>query len=145
MPYTENSRPSPRLEPLVLVVEDDHDTCEFYMAALRAHGFRTIEANNGRIGLDKAFALRPAVVVADLAVPRLDGWELIRALKADFRTQEIPVVVVSGCVRAIDEERAADAGCDAFLAKPCEVALLIRTVRSLADHREDGLEGADEE
>ncbi len=114
----------------MLVVEDDLDTCAFYTAALQANGFRTTEAADGRAGLDKAFAFRPAAVVTDLAIPLLDGWELIRCLKADFRTQEIPVVVVSGCVREIDKARAVDAGCDAFLGKPCEISLLVSTVQS---------------
>jgi two-component system, cell cycle response regulator DivK len=123
-------RTSSRLGPLVLVIEDDVDTLAFYVAALRASGFRTAEAADGRSGVDKALALRPAVIVADLLLPLLDGWEVIRCLKADFRTKEIPLLVVSGCVREIDERRATDAGCDAFLAKPCEVSVFVATVRA---------------
>jgi DNA-binding response OmpR family regulator len=130
---------SSRFEPLVLVVEDDVDTCAFYAATLQANGFRTTEAGDGRMGLDKAFAFHPALVLTDLAIPLLDGWELVRCLKADFRTQAIPVVVVSGCVREIDKARAVDAGCDAFLGKPCEISLLVSTVRSFIEQRADNI------
>ena len=105
--------------PLVLVVEDHADAREMYAAGLELAGFRVAEAADGLQAIASAIELRPAVIIMDLSLPRLDGWAATRQLKTDARTTSIPVVALSGHTlpRYIDEARAA--GCVAVLVKPC--------------------------
>jgi CheY-like chemotaxis protein len=105
--------------PTVMVVDDFPDNVEMYAAYLRFEGLRVIEAANGLEALDKAVAELPAVIVMDLSLPGLDGWEATRRLKADPRTKRIPIVALTGHALAGSSERAKEAGCDAFLTKPC--------------------------
>lgn len=102
---------------LVLVVEDVEDTREMYARALRAAGFRAIEARDGREAIDTAIAVQPDVVVMDYAMPRMDGAEAARRLADDPRTHRIPVILISAY--ADELPRDVRLGCAAFLPKPC--------------------------
>jgi CheY-like chemotaxis protein len=105
--------------PLVLVVEDYQDAREMYVEYLRFSGFRVAEARNGLEALETADALLPDIVLMDLALPRMDGWEATRRLKTGERTRHIPVVALTGHALAGHAEGARQAGCDAFVTKPC--------------------------
>src|SRR4026208_368754 len=85
-----------RNRPLILIVEDDPETRRFYVDTLKLHGFRTEDAHNGFQALENAFAVNPDLVLADIAVPGIDGIELCRRLRADIRTREVPVIAVTG-------------------------------------------------
>lgn len=102
---------------LVLVVDDVEDTRELYARALRAAGFRAIEARDGREAIETAVAAQPDVVVMDYAMPRMDGAEAARRLADDPRTQRIPVIIISAY--ADELPRDVRLGCAAFLPKPC--------------------------
>jgi two-component system cell cycle response regulator DivK len=117
--------------PLVLVVDDFQDNREMFAEFLLISGFRVAEAATGREALDRAFALLPDVVLMDLSLPELDGWEATRRLKRDPRTCHIPVVALTGHVLADCSREARDAGCDAFLTKPCLPEALVVEVRRL--------------
>jgi len=121
--------------PLVLVVEDDPETRQFYADALALAGFRIDHAHNGFQALEKAFAVRPSVVVADIAVPGIDGIELCRRLRADARTSTVPVLAVTGYGDRHYPDRALGAGANRVLIKPCEPDMLIREVRLLIEGR----------
>jgi CheY-like chemotaxis protein len=110
---------APTDKPLVLVVDDFQDNREMYCEFLAFSGFRVIEAANGREAVDQAFAKLPDVIIMDLSLPIMDGWEATRLLKGDARTRTIPVVALTGHALAGHSKGARDAGCDAFLAKPC--------------------------
>ena len=105
--------------PTVMVVDDFPDNVEMFAAYLRFEGLRVLEASNGLEALDKAVTELPAVIVMDLSLPGLDGWEATRRLKADPRTKRIPIVALTGHALAGSSERAKEAGCDSFLTKPC--------------------------
>lgn len=107
------------LAPLVLLVDDYPDNRDIYVQFLTYSGFRVEEAENGRQALAKARALRPDVIVMDLSLPELDGWEATRVLKADPHTKQIPVIALTGHVLAGHSRSAFEAGCDAFITKPC--------------------------
>ena len=96
---------------LVLLVDDYPDNRDIYVQFLTYSGLRVEEAENGYEALDKAFALRPDVIVMDLSLPGLDGWEATRRLKRDPRTRHIPVVVLTGHALAGHSQGAMDAGC----------------------------------
>lgn len=122
--------------PTVMVVDDFPDNLEMYAAYLRFEGLRVLEAANGLEAVDKAFSERPHVIVMDLSLPGLDGWEATRRLKADPRTRRIPIVALTGHALAGSSERAREAGCDAFLTKPClPEALHAEVLRLLAGAR----------
>ena len=120
--------------PLVLIVEDDRETRHYYTAVLAAAGFEIEEAHNGYQALEKATRRIPALILADIAVPGLDGIELCRRLRTDARTRGIPVLAVTGYSDRDYEDRASDAGANRVLIKPCEPDVLIAEARSLISH-----------
>jgi two-component system cell cycle response regulator DivK len=105
--------------PSVLIVEDVADTREMYAWCMRAAGWLVETVVNGREAVLTAAVLLPDVIVMDLALPVLDGFEATRRLKVDPETRHIPIVAVSAQDREEAEARAKAAGCDLFLAKPC--------------------------
>jgi two-component system, cell cycle response regulator DivK len=127
---------SPQDKPLILVVDDYQDAREMYAEYLEFSGFRVAEAKNGAEALEKAFELAPDVILMDLSLPVMDGWEATRRLKADERTRNIPVVALTGHALTGHSTGARDAGCDAFVTKPCLPDALVQEVkRQLAARR----------
>jgi len=123
--------------PLILVVDDYADNREMYSAYLRFQGLDVVEAANGTEALEHAFARRPDLVVMDLSLPGVDGWQATRLLKADSRTKDIPVIAVTGHALAGAPERAAEAGCDGFLTKPCLPEDLLREIQRMLERGGD--------
>jgi two-component system, cell cycle response regulator DivK len=117
--------------PLILVVDDYEDAREMYAEYLRFCGFRVAEARNGNEALDQAFTLMPDLILMDLSLPGMDGWEATRQLKADERTRQIPVVALTGHALAGASEGAKRAGCDSFVTKPCLPDDLVVEVRRM--------------
>ena len=102
--------------PLVLVVDDYADSREMYAVHLSCVGFDVIEAGNGVEALERSADSAPDIIVMDLSLPIMDGWEATRRLRADARTTSIPVIVLTG--HALTKSDAAtDLGCDAFVAE----------------------------
>jgi CheY-like chemotaxis protein len=117
----------------VLVVEDYQDAREMYAAYLQFSGFDVAEAGNGIEAIEKTQALMPDIVLMDLALPRMDGWEATRRLKNDERTRHIPIVALTGHALAGHAEGARAAGCDAFVTKPCLPDALVAEIRRQLD------------
>ncbi|MGH9346816.1 MAG: response regulator [Vicinamibacterales bacterium] len=117
--------------PLILVVDDYQDAREMYAEYLQFSGFRVAEARNGNEAIEQAFALRPDLILMDLSLPGLDGWEATRQLKSDERTRHIPVVALTGHALAGASEGAKKAGCDSFVTKPCLPDDLVVEVRRM--------------
>jgi two-component system, cell cycle response regulator DivK len=115
----------------VLIVDDFEDNRAMYAEYLRYSGFEVIEASNGVEAIDRAREGSPDVVVMDLSLPVLDGWEATRRLKADARTRNIPVVALTGHALEGHSQGAREAGCDWFLAKPCLPETLLSTLNEL--------------
>ena len=124
IPETEDS-------PLVLVVDDFLDAREMYAEYFLFAGFRVVEAANGAEALQKALEVAPHVILMDLSMPGMDGWEATRRLKADPRTKDIPVIALTGHALTGFLESAKHAGCDAFVTKPCLPDTLVEEVRRL--------------
>jgi two-component system cell cycle response regulator DivK len=124
---------------LVLVVEDYQDAREMYAAYLQFSGYRVAEATNGMEAIEKTLELLPDIILMDLALPRMDGWEATRRLKLDERTRHIPIVALTGHALAGHAEGARRAGCDSFVTKPClPDALVAEIQRMLASRPESG-------
>ena len=109
-----------------------------YRQYLEWKGFRVIEASDGLQAIERATTLMPTVIVTDLALPRLSGWEAVRRLKADSGTKHIPVLALSAHAFVDDGARARAAGCDVYLAKPCLPEDVARAIRSLMKRRPAG-------
>lgn len=105
--------------PLVLVVDDFDDAREMYGHYLRHFGYRPLEAATGEEALTLALAHLPAVILMDLQLPGIDGWEITKRLKQDRRTRHIPIIALTAHVLERERQRTRLAGCDAFLSKPC--------------------------
>lgn len=122
--------------PIVLIVEDDQDGRRMYADWLTSAGFRVDQAHNGLQALERAFDTCPHVVVTDLNIPGIDGFELTRRLRQDSRTRDVPVIAVTGYAAfASDPARARRAGCDAVLPKPCSPEDLEAAIRDLIRER----------
>ena len=124
-----------REQPLVLVVEDYQDAREMYVAYLQFSGYSVAEAANGVEAVEKTRELLPDIVLMDLALPRMDGWEATWRLKADAKTRHIPIVALTGHALAGHAEGAREAGCDAFVTKPCLPDALVVEIKRLLDQR----------
>jgi len=124
-----SSRGGDRLRPLILVVEDQEDLRRLYAEQLALSGFEVIEAGNGEDAITHTSSRSPDVVLMDLSLPILDGWEATRRLKADTRTAHIPVVALTAHDGSGELQRATRAGCDWFVPKPCPPDALIAEVR----------------
>lgn len=120
---------APKDTPLVLVVDDFEDNRMLYAEYLEFHGFRVAEAGNGEEAIERTLELRPAVVVMDLSLPVMDGWEATRRLKANAKTRDVVVLALTGHAEASHAKKARDAGCDDFIAKPCLPEDLVAKVR----------------
>ncbi len=116
---------------LVLVVDDFADARDMYRMYLEYSGFRVAEAANGYEALERAFELSPDIILMDLSMPDMDGWEASRHLKNDERTRRIPIVALTGHALAGESEGAKKAGCDGFLAKPCLPESLVAEIEKL--------------
>jgi two-component system, cell cycle response regulator DivK len=118
-----------RDRPLILVVEDQEELRRLYVEQLALCGFEVIEAANGEDAIAHTSSRSPDVVLMDLSLPILDGWEATRRLKADTRTAHIPVVALTAHDGSGELQRATRAGCDWFVPKPCPPDALINEVR----------------
>jgi CheY-like chemotaxis protein len=116
---------------VVLVVDDFPDGRELAVDILSVAGMHAVEAADGLSALERAFELIPDAIVMDLALPGLNGWDVVRRLKEDPRTCHIPVVALTAHALQAYRDRALEAGCDAFLAKPCAPRALVAEVRRI--------------
>jgi two-component system cell cycle response regulator DivK len=121
--------------PRVLLVDDYPDAREMYTEYLEFSGFEVVEAGNGKEALQRAVDTAPDIILMDLSLPVMDGWEATRRLKADERTTSIPVVALTGHALAGISEGAKKAGCDAFVTKPCLPEDLVREIRKVLSCR----------
>jgi two-component system cell cycle response regulator DivK len=113
----------------VLVIDDSEDNREVYAQFLTHVGWRVAIAVDGVEGLAQAHALKPDAIVLDLGMPKMDGWEVAKRLKADNVTRRIPILALTGHALDQSKQRALAAGVDDYLVKPCLPADLIAAIR----------------
>ena len=107
-----------------------------YAAYLQFSGFEVAEATNGIEAIEQTLELMPDIILMDLALPKMDGWEATRRLKSDERTRHIPIVALTGHALAGHAEGARQAGCDSFVTKPCLPDALVAEIQRMLDTRE---------
>lgn len=118
---------------LVLIVDDAPDNREAYAEYLRFCGFRTVEAGTGREAIASASAYHPDVVLLDLRLPDIDGFEVSRFIRNAEGLRDAKVIALSACVFPSDVTQALESGCDLFLEKPCLPDALVAEIERLLD------------
>lgn len=117
--------------PRILLVEDNEMNRDMLSRRLIRRGYDVILAQDGKEALDAAVAQKPDLILMDMSLPVLDGWEATRRLKEDLTTAHIPVVALTAHALSNDRERATRAGCDAYETKPVELSRLLETIEKL--------------
>ena len=119
----------------ILLVEDNEMNRDMLSRRLERKGHSVTIAIDGAEGLDKARSETPDLILMDMSLPVIDGWEVTRRLKADEATRRIPVIALTAHAMASDEQKAREAGCDDFDTKPIELPRLLDKIQALLQPR----------
>lgn len=120
-----------RVRPLLLLVEDFEELYELYSDFLAGAGYAVEGSDNGVEAVAFARRRRPSLILMDLGLPRMDGWQAILHLKSQDDTRHIPIIALTGQVQRRYAERAREAGADAVLLKPCPLSQLLGEIERL--------------
>jgi CheY-like chemotaxis protein len=112
----------------ILLVEDNEDNLVVYRTILEHVGYRVVEARDGEEGVHRAREQMPDLILMDISIPRIDGWQATRALKDDEKTRAIPIIALTAHALEEDRRKAVQAGCDGYLAKPVEPRRVVQEV-----------------
>ena len=115
----------------ILIVDDEADMRVMFSTRLEISNFEVIEAEDGEEGLEKAKKEKPDLIVLDLMLPKITGFEVCRMLKFDDNYKDIPIIVLSALGQQSDREKAVQCGADAYFIKPFDLALLVTKIESL--------------
>ena len=115
----------------VLLVEDNEMNCDMLARRLVRRGFEVVSALNGKQGVDLARSEKPDIILMDMSLPIMDGWEATRCVKSDDATCGVPVIGLSARAMSGDREKAIEAGCDDYDTKPVEFDRLIGKIERL--------------
>jgi two-component system cell cycle response regulator DivK len=115
----------------ILMIEDTEDNRQILRDLFAATDYDLIEANDGAAGVAMAIAERPDLILMDIQLPMLDGYEATRRIKADPTLRDVPIIAVTSYALAGDEAKARAAGCDAYISKPFSPRQLLSKVREL--------------
>jgi CheY-like chemotaxis protein len=121
--------------PKILLVEDNEMNRDMLSRRLVRNGFEIALAVDGGQGVAMAASEKPDLILMDLSLPVIDGWEATRRIKADPATQSIPVIALTAHAMADDKEKALEAGCDDFDTKPVELPRLLAKIQALISAR----------
>ena len=116
---------------LVLIVDDSPTEVHVMQKALEEHGFSTVAASDGSEAIRKARELHPDLILMDMSLPVMDGWEATRTLKAAEETRDIPVIALTAHAMSTDRDKALEAGCDDYDTKPIELTRLLSKMQVL--------------
>ena len=122
----------------VLLVEDNEDNRIVYSTILQHFGYHVTEAMNGEDGIAKARSQKPDLILMDISIPVIDGWEATKILKKDPATRHIPIIALTAHALGSDREKAMEVGCDGYLAKPCEPRAVVAEVQRFLGPGDDG-------
>jgi two-component system, cell cycle response regulator DivK len=113
----------------VLIVEDNELNMKLFNDLLEAHGYATLKTGHGIEAMELARAHKPDLILMDIQLPIMDGYEATRRIKADPATKDIPIIVVTSYALSGDEGKAREAGCDAYVTKPYSPRQLLAKIR----------------
>ncbi len=122
----------------VLVADDFLENRDILCRMLQLMGYQTVSAANGEEAIQMALAHRPDIILMDLSMPVMDGWEATSRIKALDELRHVPVLAVTGHVTPQEIQRAIDAGCVDYVAKPIDFEMLVGKVTALLQNSRDG-------
>ena len=117
----------------ILLVEDNEMNRDMLSRRLIRKGYEITIAVDGEEGVEKAISLKPDLILMDMSLPKIDGWEATRQVKANPETQKIPVIALTAHAMAEDREKALSAGCDEYDTKPVELPRLLEKIQAMLD------------
>lgn len=117
----------------ILLVEDNEDNRTIYRTILEHVGYTVVEAADGEEGIRQARERLPDLILMDVSIPKINGWDATRTLKGDDATKHIPIIALTAHALEQDRQRAREAGCDGYLAKPIPPREVIEEVRRFLD------------
>jgi len=115
----------------ILLVEDNEMNRDMLSRRLKKKGFEVIMAFDGKQGVEMASTVSPAIILLDMSLPIMDGWEAAGLLKADPATKDIPIIALTAHAMAGDKEKAMEAGCDDYDTKPVDFKRLLQKIETL--------------
>lgn len=115
----------------ILIVEDNANNLDMLSRRLTRRGYQVVVAVDGADGVARARSERPALILMDMSLPVIDGWEATRRLKADPETAAIPIIALTAHAMLSDRDKALDAGCDGYETKPVELSRLLELMEKL--------------
>ncbi len=128
--------------PKILIVEDNEDNWQILSRRLRRRGYDVVVARNGKQGMDMAKAEKPDLILMDMNLPLVDGWEATRLLKKSNKTKDVPVVALTAHAMSGDRDKCLEAGCDDYHTKPVELSRLLEQIEALLARRVTNLRAA---
>ncbi len=115
----------------ILLIEDNEMNRDMLSRRLVRNGYEVVVATDGQQGLDMAFSERPDLILMDMSLPVIDGWEATRRIKANDATRRIPIIALTAHAMAGDREKALEVGCDDYDTKPVEMSRLVGKIAAL--------------
>ena len=116
------------MEKMILIVEDEPKNLKLIRDLLQASGYLTLEATNGAEGVELARAHKPDLILMDILMPTMDGFEATKILKADAETRNIPIIALTSYAMKEDDEKMREAGCDGYITKPIDTREFLKKV-----------------
>lgn len=127
--------------PKILLVEDNEMNRDMLSRRLTRKGYEVVIAFDGAQGMDLAHSLAPDLILMDMSLPVVSGWDATRSLKADPSTRSIPIIALTAHAMSADREQAVQAGCDDFDTKPIELSRLLEKIEALMHRKEQHTAG----
>src|SRR6185295_5962869 len=115
----------------ILVVDDEEHIVMILKDSLEFSGFQVVTAYNGMEALERVEQDHPDLIVLDIGMPKLDGWEVCRRLKSDEKTKQITIIILTAYAQASDQRKGAQLGADRFVTKPCDLTYLVEEINTL--------------
>lgn len=115
----------------VLLVEDNEANADMLSRRLARHGYEVVLATDGLQAVEQAVAGRPDLILMDISLPKIDGWEATRRIKAETATAAVPIVALTAHAMVADRQKCLDAGCDEFETKPIHLKRLLEKMQTL--------------
>jgi len=120
----------------ILIVEDEPKNLKLLRDLLQRFGYETIEATDGAQGVELAKTMIPSLILMDIMMPKMDGLEATRIIKADTTTKHIPIIALTSYAMKGDRERTLEAGCDGYIAKPVDIQEVLKAVEHVFSGKE---------
>jgi two-component system cell cycle response regulator DivK len=113
----------------ILIIEDEPKNLKLFSDLLTRFGYEISEATDGEMGVESSRTTNPDLILMDIMMPKMDGLEATRIIKADCTTKHIPILALTSYAMKGDRERTIEAGCDGYLAKPVDIGELLKAVK----------------